>query len=436
VYARLTGRGKCITHRPLDAKQETKLANLLDNKKQRAELSNEIDNIVASAAMINRALTATETKTIQTHLKTINGLQAAISETESKNTLPALFRANGGQLFPGGSARSPQRKPSAPLGNNLAELPISNLSSDYDAAFASWVSSGGTKIEAALYEGSNVAGGYAVPVITDGEVVPLAPQEMAVRQLARVVPTTNDLKVPIKATFGTAAIKPESGSSESTFTDSDPTLGQFELTSFMVGRQTSASWELLQDVAQFQAFVVDDLMLSLQMYEESKYINGNGTTEPQGLIGNTGTGITGVANTGSALLDATYDVQASLNAAYHGNASFLMSRSTGVALRKAQKQANLFEPVFTRSNGQDYLHGYPVSYSASMPVMAASATPLLFGDFNAGYIIGDRGGAGISLKFLDQIKAPQGKLVLLAFRRTDGRVRRSEAIQAITIAAS
>jgi HK97 family phage major capsid protein len=68
--------------------------------------------------------------------------------------------------------------------------------------------------------------------------------------------------------------------------------------------------------------------------------------------------------------------------------------------------------------------------------MALSATPVLFGDFNAGYIIGDRGGAGISMKFLDQIKAPQGKLVLLAFRRTDGRVRRSEAIQAITIAAS
>jgi HK97 family phage major capsid protein len=113
-----------------------------------------------------------------------------------------------------------------------------------------------------------------------------------------------------------------------------------------------------------------------------------------------------------------------------------MARSTGVALRKAQKQANLFEPVFTRSNGQDYLHGYPVNYSASMPAMALSATPALFGDFNAGYIIGDRGGAGVSLKFLDQIKAPQGKLVLLAFRRTDGRVRRSEAIQAITIAAS
>lgn len=408
-------------------------ANLFENKKMRAELTDEVDNIVGSAALIGRALTPQENETIRSHMKRLDGLQGAISQTEAKNTIRALVK--DGMIMPG-NPNSSRRILSTPLGNNPMETPITSLSPEYDEAFASWIASGGQKIEAALYEGSNVAGGYAVPTLTDGVIVPLAPQEMAVRRIARVVPTTNDIKVPIKATFGTAAIKPESGASESTFTDSDPTLGQFELTSFMVGRQTSASWELLQDVAQFSAFVVDDLILSLQMYEESKYLTGNGTTEPQGLIGNTGTGVTGVTNTGAALLDATYDVQASLNAAYHGNASFLMSRSTGVALRKAQKQANLFEPVFTRSNGQDYLHGYPVNYSASMPAMAASATPVLFGDFNAGYIIGDRGGAGVSVKFLDQVKAPQGKLVLLAFRRTDGRVRRSEAIQAITIASS
>lgn len=411
------------------------MPNLFENKKVRAELLNDVDNIIASAAMNRSPLTDQETKKVRAALSTVGELNGQIASTESKNTLLTLARANGGMLLPGGPGTL-RRQSSAPLGNNPKETPIQALPEGYDEAFAAWISSGGTKMEAALYEGSNVAGGFAVPTITDGQVVPLAPQEMAVRRIALVVPTTNDLKVPIKATFGTAAIKAESGASETTFTDSDPTLGQFELTSFMVGRQTSASWELLQDVAQFQAFVVDDLILSLQMFEESQFINGTGTGEPQGLIGNTGAGVTGVADTGSALLDATYDVQASLNAAYHGNASFLMARSTGVALRKAQKQANLFEPVFTRSNGQDYLHGYPVSYSASMPAMALSATPVLFGDFNAGYIIGDRGGAGISLKFLDQIKAPQGKLVLLAFRRTDGRVRRSEAIQAITIAAS
>jgi HK97 family phage major capsid protein len=102
-------------------------------------------------------------------------------------------------------------------------------------------------------------------------------------------------------------------------------------------------------------------------------------------------------------------------------------------LRKAQKQANLFEPVFTRVGTQDYLHGYPVAYSTAMPAVAAGATPVLFGNFKAGYVVGDRGGSGINVKVLDQPKALQGQVVLLAYRRTDGRVRRSEAIQAITL---
>jgi HK97 family phage major capsid protein len=71
-----------------------------------------------------------------------------------------------------------------------------------------------------------------------------------------------------------------------------------------------------------------------------------------------------------------------------------------------------------------------------MPTAARGNTPILFGDFKRGYIIGDRGGSGINVKVLDQPLATQGLIVLLAYRRTDGRVRRSEAIQSYTIAAS
>lgn len=154
------------------------------------------------------------------------------------------------------------------------------------------------------------------------------------------------------------------------------------------------------------------------------------------MIGNTGTGVTGVVadSNGNLLpISATYDVMGTLNAAYFPNASWLMARATGVELKKAQTQANLFQPVFTRENGQDYLHGFPVVYSSKMPAIAAGATPVLFGDFKAGYVIGDRGGSGINVKILDQPKASEGQVQLLAYRRTDGRVRRSEAIQAITL---
>ncbi len=96
----------------------------------------------------------------------------------------------------------------------------------------------------------------------------------------------------------------------------------------------------------------------------------------------------------------------------------------------------MFEPVFTRVGQQDYLHGYPVEYSSATPAAARGACPVLFGDFKQGYTIGDRGGSGINVKVLDQPAAQQGQIILLAYRRTDGRVRRSEAIQSYNVAAS
>jgi HK97 family phage major capsid protein len=167
-------------------------------------------------------------------------------------------------------------------------------------------------------------------------------------------------------------------------------------------------------------------------------MTGSGSGQAQGLIGNVGAGVTEEPDTLGNLvsIDGTLDLIATLNAAYHANASFLMSRPTSIIIRKAQRQANLFEPVWTSSNGQDYLHGYPVQYGTAMPTAARGACPVLFGDFKQGYVIGDRGGSAINVKVLDQPFAVQGQVALLAYRRTDGRVRRSEAIQSYNIAAS
>jgi len=60
----------------------------------------------------------------------------------------------------------------------------------------------------------------------------------------------------------------------------------------------------------------------------------------------------------------------------------------------------------------------------------------LFGSFQDGYVIGDRGGAGTFVKLLDQPLATSGQTILLGYKRVDGRVRRSEALQAITISHS
>ena len=392
---------------------------------QRAHALAKAERITSTAEHANRELTSDESMDVDMCMSAVHSLNPQIVAHEKRNTLRQHLV--DGKLIPAAGNLRQARTPNAPI----------VLSEDYYNDFHTWIATRGQQISAALYEGSGPAGGYTVPVIVDGQVVPLAPVEMGVRSIAMVVPTASDIKIPRGTAFGTAAIKAESGGSDNFFSETDPTLDQFTLSAFMAGAIRTISWELSQDVPSFQQFCILDLILALQMCEGNLYLNGTGTGQAQGLIGNTGTGVTGVLvgsdNYGSELLDATFDVLGHLNAAYLLNASWLMARATGVAIQKAQKQANLFAPVWTREGGKDYLHGFPVTFDGYMPAIGAGNTPVLFGDFKAGYVIGDRGGSGINVKILDQPKATEGQLVLLAYRRTDGRVRRSEAIQAITL---
>jgi HK97 family phage major capsid protein len=425
---------------------------LFDMKKRREELLSKCEGVLKVAEIAKRQATEDESKIMDECMVEINALNPQIERVEKLNTLRTQF----------------------PTGRVLTDLPANGsknarrnhkkrvLTPEYVDAFSDWAASRGRqttpelmaglddeggfvfpverRMQAASYESSNPAGGYAVPSQVAGEIIPLAPPEFGVYKLATVLPTSMDIKFPRKGAHGTAAAKTESGASTHDFGGTDATLEQFTLSAFMVGHVEDASWELLQDVNAFQAFMTDDILLSIAILKEAGFCTGSGSSESQGLIGNTGTG-TGTPvepDTAGNLIsiNSTYDVLGVLNAIYHPGASWLMQRATSISVRKAQTQSNLFSQVWNRVGNQDFLHGYPVEYSTSMPANSRGNVPVLFGDFKRGYIIGERGGAGVNVKILDQTKAVSGLLQVLGYQRVDGRVRRSEAIQQIKVALS
>jgi HK97 family phage major capsid protein len=397
------------------------LAELL---KTRKETIDRADKILNSVQETKRPIVAWEQAELDSCTAELGRLDAQIKIKQSQNTIQSQF--NNGMLIPAGPATEgrPFAKPQAKV-----------FSEDYAVQFFDYIASNGARIGASLQEGSNSAGGYAVPIVVDSQIVPLAPREMAVRRIARVIPTSSDIKIPVKASFGATTAKAETQS----FGNSEMTLSQVTLSAFMAGNSEDISWELAQDVPTFQATALEDLILGQQMYEEDKYINGSGSGEPQGLVANVDVGVSAGepdSNGNLVTVNGTLDLVGSLNAVYHQNAAFLMQRETSIVLRKAQAQSNLFSPIWTRVGTQDYLHGYPVYFANAMPSCARGNKPVVFGDFSQGYLIGDRGGSGINIKVLDQPKALQGILTLLAYRRTDGRVRRSEALKSYRIALS
>lgn len=421
----------------------------------------EASSIKARAASEGRECTLGENNAYNAKAGRILALEEGVRATQGSSS-NSLIRNVGGdfaKLISGGTA--------APGTANRGQR---QMSTEYTESFLAFLRSGGKQASSALSEGfdplfggfalpslpgmssaayegtggsSNAAGGYAVSIPTDNLIVPLAVPDLGVRNVSKAIPTQSDIKIPGQNSFGVAGIKLESGASSNLFSESDPTLSQFTLSAFMMGLTSTASWELLQDVQLFQEFLVRDLINAVDINEDNFFVNGTGTAQPQGLIGNVGTGTAApylVESTGSYLLDSTIDAVGTLKGAYYANAGWLMSRATATAIRRAQIQANLFAPVWTREGGRDFLHGFPVTYSQAMPSLptatTAGVTPILFGSFQDGYIIGDRGGAGTFIKILDQPLATAGQTVLLGYKRVDGRVRRSESIQQISISHS
>jgi HK97 family phage major capsid protein len=190
------------------------MAKLFELKQQHQHALNKAEGILMAAENAGRELTAAESMDMDMAIRASRDLEGQIKAAERNNTLKTLLNVRGGQLIPSGAS----------AGENGARgfvnpAPL-RLSEEYADAFYGYIGSAGKNVSAALYEGSSGAGGFAVPITVDSEIVPLAPQEMGVRRVAKVIPTLMDMKVPIKGSFGVASAKAENAP----FVESDPSI--------------------------------------------------------------------------------------------------------------------------------------------------------------------------------------------------------------------
>lgn len=173
---------------------------------------------------------------------------------------------------------------------------------------------------------------------------------------------------------------------------------------------------------------------AIRVAEETAFISGSGTGQPQGYLGNatTAVGATITAGAGALSINNILDTMGTLNRAYYNNATWLVNRQEAVRLFKAQLAANQYQTFFTfDTDGAWRLLGFPMEFSAALPVYNGSPVTngaWLFGDFASFAVIGDRGDSSIKIKVLDQVAALNGQTVILGYRRVDQRVILQEAV--------
>ena len=286
----------------------------------------------------------------------------------------------------------------------------------------------------ALQIGTDSEGGYLVPDEYERTLVEALEEENVFRQLAKVIQTSSgDRKIPVVATKGTASWIDEEGA----YTESDDSFGQVSIGAYKLGTMIKVSEELLNDsVFDLESYISREFARRIGAKEEEAFFTGDGSGKPLGILATSGgaeTGITAASAT-AITADELIDLFYSLKAPYRKKAVWVLNDSTIKAIRKLKDSQGqyLWQPSLVAGT-PDTLLGRPVKTSAYMPVIAAGAKTIAFGDFSY-YWIADR--QGRSFKRLNELYAANGQVGFLGSQRVDGKLVLSEAVKVLEQKAS
>jgi HK97 family phage major capsid protein len=277
--------------------------------------------------------------------------------------------------------------------------------------------------------GSGAAGGYAVP---PGFVEKLSiglKRSSSMYHAANVIPTASGNPTSWPTTDDTAnvgAILAENvADTVLGFTFGTKALGSHVYTS----KRVNCSLQLVTDAAfPFEDWLATLLSRRIGRAANPHFTNGTGAgAQPTGLVPNTATGVTfAVGSTLGYTYDGIVDLIASVDVEYlepleepgdppMGHVGFMTSKAGLAALRKVKDTAGA--PVLTDGRPPMCL-GYPVMVNPDMPVPAANAKSIAFGNFYAGYVV--REVVDFIVIRSEELAGDKLQIVYLGFARLDG----------------
>jgi HK97 family phage major capsid protein len=406
-------------------------------REQRANLWAQMQEIMARAESESRDFTAEETTTYNRLEADLDAKGEAIDRAERfENRASELNRVDRTGVV-------------APAGSEVVD-DEGNTRADYDAAFALWAKFGhgeltneqarilregamdaetAKSIRAAGGVGTSTAGGFTVPPAFRDKLVERLKFYSAGRQEADYIQTDTGASLPWMTNNDTgnvgAILGENTAVTELDFVFGNASLDVYMYTSLLVRE----SLQLLQDSAlDLNTFLPRKLGERIGRAQNAHFTTGTGTSQPLGII----TGGTAVAaatgNATSFSYDSLVDATARLDPAYlgGGNLAWMGSQTALASFRKLKDTTNqpLWQPSL-QAGTPDNLLGYRFILNNDVPVPAANAKSLAFGDFRAGYIVRDV--TGVQTMRLTERFAEFLQVGFLAFQRSGGTVQDTAA---------
>ncbi|WP_262058524.1 phage major capsid protein [Streptomyces sp. STR69] len=195
-------------------------------------------------------------------------------------------------------------------------------------------------------------------------------------------------------------------------------------------KQVRLSLQLLQDSAfGLEAWVPKKLGERIGRRAARAWTTGTGVDQPEGITTNAIVGKTGAGGQVTSIIyDDLVDIEHSVDVAYRAGAQYLMHDLMLKVIRKLKdtQQRPLWQPI-PAPGFPATINGFTYNIDNSMPVPAASAKSIAFGDFKAGYLI--RQVLDVQTLRLVERYAEYLQVAFLGFSRMDGMINDSSAIR-------
>jgi HK97 family phage major capsid protein len=283
----------------------------------------------------------------------------------------------------------------------------------------------------ALGIGTNTAGGYVVPAGFRDELIRTTKTYGGMLDNATVLQTDSGQTLPwptVNDTGNVGAILAEN----TQLSQQDVVFGTAALGAYMyTSKLVLVSYQLLND----SAIDVDGTLRSLLAERigriwNTHFTTGTGTSQPTGIVTGATTGVTGTTGqTLTVIYDNLVDLIHSIDPSYrNANCKFMVADATLAAVRKIKDTQGhpLWQPS-VQAGTPDTLLSYPVVINQDMPVMAANAKSILFGDIRSAYVI--RIVNDVQIVRLNERYADFLQVGFFGFARADGTVQNANAIR-------
>jgi len=292
-------------------------------------------------------------------------------------------------------------------------------------------------------------GGFLVPLIVSKEIERLIELQSPLRRVARVVQLPGrDVRFPVANSGMDSGWVAEKAARPNTATPDfyavQPPGGEL----YAAPQMTLAALE--DAAADLEGFIQTAVVDEMARNESEAFINGNGVDKPRGFLNGTPVATpdagrtvgvlqyvaTGTAATlGADLIGKLVAMVFATKAGYRQAPGCAWMMSTAVLAELSNLKDTTGRPLFVpslRENVPGTLLGYPVIEAEQMAAVGAGNFPVAFGNWQRGYIIGDRTG----LSLIRDPYTTRGFVTLYWRKRVHGAVLNSEAIKLLKVAVS